>query len=352
MRTKNNKLAAIFLVLALTGTCLVMAVPTVRAAIVTTSAKITASPNPDEPGQTITIIGDINPNPPSGYYFYGVTFTIATPDGGQQTFGPYTTNAIGSVTIAYVPSMVGNHTVAFYYPGEIMPYNDYYTGFLAGTSFDVQYLDPVASFEFSPEFAIVDQIIDFNGSSSYDPSGGYFISYYWLFGDGDTGYGVTQSHTYSSAGTYTVNLTVMNNHNITDTNSQEITITSTTSNTSPIASFTSTHTSPSVNQSVTFDASNSTDPDGIITNYIWDFGDDTTGAGMTTTHSYITDGTYTVTLTVTDNNGLTDTIKQTLSDVIPEFTSLIILPLCLTSTLVILILKKKLNKKAKTGNYM
>jgi thermitase len=52
-----------------------------------------------------------------------------------------------------------------------------------------------------------------------------------------------------------------------------------------------------------FDGSGSYDPDGSIVNYAWSFGDNTTGSGVTTSHTYQEGGTYTVILTVTDNDG-------------------------------------------------
>ncbi len=58
---------------------------------------------------------------------------------------------------------------------------------------------------------------------------------------------------------------------------------------------------------VSFDGSGSYDPDGTIVAYAWDYGDGGVGSGVTTTHSYNTVGPYTVTLTVTDNDGLTGT---------------------------------------------
>jgi PKD repeat protein len=73
---------------------------------------------------------------------------------------------------------------------------------------------------------------------------------------------------------------------------------------------------PIANQTIIFDASNSTDTDGTITNYEWDFGDATTGFGKVTTHSYAENGTYNVTLTVTDNDDATDmrTKESTIGD--------------------------------------
>ncbi len=65
-----------------------------------------------------------------------------------------------------------------------------------------------------------------------------------------------------------------------------------------------------VNQSLVFDASDSYDPDGMIVSYDWEFGDGTTEVGDVVTHTYQHPGEYTVTLTVTDNTGLTSTISQ------------------------------------------
>jgi len=53
-----------------------------------------------------------------------------------------------------------------------------------------------------------------------------------------------------------------------------------------------------------FDGTGSSDPDGTVASYAWDFGDGTTGTGATPTHGYATAGTYTYTLTVTDNQGV------------------------------------------------
>ena len=78
----------------------------------------------------------------------------------------------------------------------------------------------------------------------------------------------------------------------------------------PVASFAYSPKNPIANQNIIFDASNSTDPDGTINNYEWNFGDGTTGFGKITTHSYTENGTYTVNLTVTDDKGATDTSSK------------------------------------------
>ena len=80
-----------------------------------------------------------------------------------------------------------------------------------------------------------------------------------------------------------------------------------TPNERPVAAFTVDVTEGSAPLEVTFDASSSTDPDGRIVSYDWDFGDGNTGSGRLVTHTYETPGAYTPALTVTDNRGATHT---------------------------------------------
>ncbi|MDX1661429.1 MAG: PKD domain-containing protein, partial [Gemmatimonadota bacterium] len=79
-----------------------------------------------------------------------------------------------------------------------------------------------------------------------------------------------------------------------------------TTNSPPTASFTYTCTDLSCD----FDGSGSTDSDGTIASYAWDFGDGNTASGQTVSHTYANDGTYTVTLTVTDDDGATGSDSQ------------------------------------------
>jgi len=61
------------------------------------------------------------------------------------------------------------------------------------------------------------------------------------------------------------------------------------------------------------DGSTSSDSDGTIASYAWNFGDSSSGSGVTTSHTYSTSGAYTVTLTVTDNSGMTHVSSQTVT---------------------------------------
>jgi PKD repeat protein len=65
-----------------------------------------------------------------------------------------------------------------------------------------------------------------------------------------------------------------------------------------------------VGQEVTFDASGSSDSDGYIVSYTWDFGDGASGDGVTVTHTYNDPGQYKVKLIVTDDGGLTGKVKH------------------------------------------
>jgi len=73
-----------------------------------------------------------------------------------------------------------------------------------------------------------------------------------------------------------------------------------------------------IEQEINFDGSTSTDSDGSITEYIWDFGDSTTGSGVDPTHFYTEAGQYTVTLTVKDNSGASSAPKTTTVTVTDE----------------------------------
>lgn len=162
---------------------------------------------------------------------------------------------------------------------------------------------PTASFTYS----CTDLSCSFDGSGSSDADGDA-LSYSWDFGDGATASGSTASHTYGGDGSYTVTLTVSDGTD-TGSDSQMVTVSSSTSNEAPTASFTSSCT----DLGCSFDGSGSSDSDGSIASYDWDFGDGNTGSGSTASHTYAAGGIYTVTLTVTDDAGATDTASQSVT---------------------------------------
>lgn len=88
----------------------------------------------------------------------------------------------------------------------------------------------------------------------------------------------------------------------------------------PVSSFTTTPSAGTAPLTVAFDASTSSDPDGSVTDYSWDFGDGTYGTGVTTSHCYAVAGVYTPVLTVSDNCGLSGTGWTNLS-VMPQISS-------------------------------
>lgn len=138
-------------------------------------------------------------------------------------------------------------------------------------------------------------------------------SYKWDFGDGQTGSGQTVTHTYTAPGLYKIYITVTDSYGSSAYTKAEVLALSPTTaptatptshaNQPPAAVFTLTPTSGSAPLTVKFDASGSSDPDGSIASYAWDFGDGQSGSGKAPSHTYLKTGTMTVTLTVTDNNG-------------------------------------------------
>lgn len=154
-----------------------------------------------------------------------------------------------------------------------------------------------------PTASFTDQVTNlsaaFDASASAD-SDGTISSYAWNFGDGATATGVTTSHAYETPGNYLVTLTVTDDRGATAT-ATRVVAAALPANQNPTASFTAT---PS-GLGVALDGSASTDPDGTIASYAWNFGDGESGSGATTSHTYGSAGTYTVTLAVTDNRGAT-----------------------------------------------
>ena len=81
----------------------------------------------------------------------------------------------------------------------------------------------------------------------------------------------------------------------------------------PVAAISANPTSGTAPLNVLFDGGGSSDPDGSIVSYAWNFGDGAGDSGMTVSHTYVNPGTYSAVLTVTDDDGANDTASVQIS---------------------------------------
>jgi len=169
---------------------------------------------------------------------------------------------------------------------------------------------PIATITASTDRGVAPASVQFDGSTSRAYNGASIASYGWDFGDGSPRRsGAVQTHSFAAAGSYTVTLTVTDSNGQTDMATSPVFVSATDQ--PPTASFASGPTDPNAANQLTFDASASSDVDGQISSYAWDFGDGSSGNGVLPSHTYAAAGTYNVHLIVTDNGGLTASLCQT-----------------------------------------
>jgi PKD repeat protein len=174
---------------------------------------------------------------------------------------------------------------------------------------------PTADFTYSPTSPLKGETIHFNGSLSSDPDG-TIVSWDWDFGDGtaDTGEKVDHAYNWNGTGskTFTVVLTVTDNQGASAITSKTVTVTGEEENQSPSANFTYSPTNPQKGETIYFNGGLSTDPDGTIVSWQWNFGDGNTASGLNVSHAYTWtepgNKTFVVELKVTDNDGAQDSI--------------------------------------------
>jgi PKD repeat protein len=162
----------------------------------------------------------------------------------------------------------------------------------------------------SPASPAVNQQINFNAQTVIPPPGRTLTSYVWNFGDGTAqATGVQTTHTYTTAATYVVVLTVTDDTGQQTVKSHNLAIGSG----SPTPVFTSS-VSNATTHTVDFDGSSTTAQGGAtVSTYSWAFGDGQSGTGQTVSHSYAAAGTFTVRLTVTDSLGRTGTTTSSVT---------------------------------------
>ncbi len=163
-------------------------------------------------------------------------------------------------------------------------------------------VEPTADFDYSPSNPTDLQNVMFTDKSS--DLDGDIVNWYWDLGDGNTSKLQSPSYQYGDNGTYIVTLTITDDDGASEVKSRQISV----SNVGPMIDFAffSANVTIIANDPVQF-ADKSEDLDGDIVNWSWDLGDGTTSTEKHLTHNYEKKGTYTVTLTVTDNDGVSST---------------------------------------------
>jgi len=168
-------------------------------------------------------------------------------------------------------------------------------------------IEPTAIISSSTAVGNAPLTVTFDGSASTTPNSP-MVSYNWMFGDGSQATGEIVSHVFTTAGTYYTELTVTDSKGLTDKVSTPIIVAEpVATNEKPNAVISADLTQGGVPLTVAFDGSQSSDPDGSIASYSWDFGDGSTGSGAAIQHTYTISGIYTVSLKVTDDKGATAT---------------------------------------------
>lgn len=280
--------------------------------------------------------------------------------------GPYAVNSGGKYysigTVSWGKNCVG--ATAFTRTTAYLDWIESKTGIKAGGGGVVDEL-PQARFTSS----VNGNSVSFSNNSSDDQG---IASSSWSFGDGNVSSSTNPSHTYNSAGSYTVTLTVTDTQGQTDSTAASVIIAGDTcpqvstsaesftpwsasasyaigdkvshqgvnyeatwwstgavptiytnvwkvigtgggdnecpdENEAPVASF-----SVSSNELTASFSNSSSDDNGVVSNS-WNFGDGVTSSSVNPSHTYTTDGSYTVVLTVTDAEGLSNTVSQIVS---------------------------------------
>ncbi|MGV8163153.1 MAG: PKD domain-containing protein [Candidatus Nanoarchaeia archaeon] len=194
---------------------------------------------------------------------------------------------------------------------------------------------PVADFIYSPSNPVVSEQVTFT-STSYDTNiGGYIVLEEWDFNnDGifeTSGHIITR--TFNQAGTYIVTLKVTDNSNLQALTTKQVVVRQGTPpvNIPPVADFIYSPAQPLVDQVITFN-STSYDVDGDVVLYVWIVDGVYVGNNEDMLHTFTQPGTYSVSLTVTDNDGATNTktkkimVKQGVSSNIPPVADFIYSP--------------------------
>ncbi|XRO75743.1 PKD domain-containing protein [Methanocaldococcus sp. 28A] len=217
---------------------------------------------------------------------YGFNLTVYNSSG--DVVWNYTSSEL---TVIYHKFPVGNYTAV------LTVWDGWGKTNSTNVTFEVINQPPVANFIYSPEYPKVNETVTFNALPSYDPDG-RIVKYVWNFGDGST---LTTNisivtHTYTKPGIYNVTLTVYDNLNASSSISKNITVYYLK------VDFECPNVAK-VNTPINFIDKSVSEPVNIV-KWLWNFGDGSTSNEQNPTHVYSKEGTYTVTLTVWNQLGI------------------------------------------------
>ena len=231
---------------------------------------------------------------------------IASASGGTQpyfftwSFGDGSTGTGSSTTHTF--TVAGSYNVVLTVKDSSSPQQT------ATTQQTVNVSNPppplATNYTFSPSSPSVGQTITFTGSASGGISP---YTFKWNFGDGVTGSGNPASHSFSSSGSFTVQLSVTDSSGTTASTTQTVTV-----NPAPLStSFSFSPASPTTGQTINFLGSAT----GGVSPYSFDwlFGDGASSTGNSVSHSYVTSGNFTVRLLATDSAGANATASHTIA---------------------------------------
>jgi PKD repeat protein len=221
-------------------------------------------------------------------------------------------DAVGTVVAASDPLSDTNASVAATLPAgryylaiagvgnAVTPYSDYGSlghYFITGS---------VTTSPLKADFTASTSGLQASFTDTSSDSAGTITSWSWAFGDGASSTDRHPVHTYAAGGSYTVTLAVADDLGMSAGTSRLVTVSQ--PNVPPTADFSF---SPS-GTTVAF-SDRSSDSDGTIVSWSWAFGDGGTSASRNPSHTYAAGGSYTVTLTVTDDRGASRSVQQLVS---------------------------------------
>ncbi len=186
---------------------------------------------------------------------------------------------------------------------------------------------PVADFSYSPAKVSTTDTVVFSDES--EDADGEIVAWAWSFGDGSKADVQNAQHSYSHSGSYTVKLVVTDDDgNLSVSGTEQLVV----QNAPPTAVLEMHPADPRVAVSAVLDASGSYDADGSIVSYAWDLDGDGTfdvgGSSSDVEHTFFEAGKTTIRLRVTDNEGESDVLKETLN-VIPSLSAVRDIETCL-----------------------